>query len=237
MSSSQASWWPLTVAALTFITLVGCDVPTGDPSPSINTDTEISTPLVQEKTFTFLGGPNSEFDPLIDTTSSDFDSLFEVESSNNDISVVQEIDNFDIGNLNEALDNATGSLTFDQKTLDETFIDLKKEGFTFAGEKQIEDLNVELQRSATANIPVRGSNRVAFDKAQDNYVELGPTTIEVQNITSSPTAPGGFSTAFGSHTPTSASSRTARTTSSSSTLSRIPAGVAPAAAMESTSGI
>ncbi|MCS4120934.1 hypothetical protein [Salinibacter ruber] len=190
MSSSQASWWPLTVAALTFITLVGCDVPTGDPSPSINTDTEISTPLVQEKTFTFLGGPNSEFDPLIDTTSSDFDSLFEVESSNNDISVVQEIDNFDIGNLNEALDNATGSLTFDQKTLDETFIDLKKEGFTFAGEKQIEDLNVELQVSAKADIPVRGS-RVAFRKSQNNYVELGPTTIEVQNITSSPTAPGG----------------------------------------------
>ncbi|MCS3634497.1 hypothetical protein GGP57_001818 [Salinibacter ruber] len=190
MSSSQASWWTLTVAALTFITLVGCDVPTGDPSPSINTDTEISTPLVQEKTFTFLGGPNSEFDPLIDTTSSDFDSLFEVESSNNDISVVQEIDNFDIGNLNEALDNATGSLTFDQKTLDETFIDLKKEGFTFAGEKQIEDLNVELQVSAKADIPVRGS-RVAFRKSQNNYVELGPTTIEVQNITSSPTAPGG----------------------------------------------
>ncbi|MCS4155937.1 hypothetical protein GGQ03_003242, partial [Salinibacter ruber] len=190
MSSSQASWWPLTVAALTFITLVGCDVPTGNSSPSINTDTEISTPLVQEKTFTFLGGPNSEFDPLIDTTSSDFDSLFEVESSNNDISVVQEIDNFDIGNLNEALDNATGSLTFDQKTLDETFIDLKKEGFTFAGEKQIEDLNVELQVSAKADIPVRGS-RVAFRKSQNNYVELGPTTIEVQNITSSPTAPGG----------------------------------------------
>ncbi len=191
MSSSQASWWPLTVAALTFITLVGCDVPTGNSSPSINTDTEISTPLVQEKTFTFLGGPNSEFDPLIDTTSSDFDSLFEVESSNNDISVVQEIDNFDIGNLNEALDNATGSLTFDQKTFDETFIDLQKEGFTFAGERQIGVLNVELQRSATANIPVRGSNRVAFKKSQNNYVELGPTTIEVQNITSSPTAPGG----------------------------------------------
>ncbi|WP_251979851.1 hypothetical protein [Salinibacter ruber] len=237
MSSSQASWWPLTVAALTFITLVGCDVPTGDPSPSINTDTEISTPLVQEKTFTFLGGPNSEFDPLIDTTSSDFDSLFEVESSNNDISVVQKIDNFDIGNLNEALDNATGTLTFDQKTFDETFIDLQKEGFTFAGERQIGVLNVELQDSATANIPVRGSNRVAFKKSQNNYVELGPTTIEVQNITSSPTAPGGFSKAFGSHTPTSASSRTARTTSSSSTLSRIPAGVAPAATMESTSGI
>ncbi|MCS3676636.1 hypothetical protein GGP72_000544 [Salinibacter ruber] len=191
MSSSQASWWPLTVAALVFITLVGCDVPTGNSSPSINTDTEISTPLVQEKTFTFLGGPNSEFDPLIDTTSSDFDSLFEVESSNNDISVVQEIDNFDIGNLNEALDNATGSLTFDQKTFDETFIDLQKEGFTFAGERQIGVLNVELQRSATANIPVRGSNRVAFKKSQNNYVELGPTTIEVQNITSSPTAPGG----------------------------------------------
>jgi hypothetical protein len=191
MSSSQASWWPLTVAALTFITLVGCDVPTGDPSPSINTDTEISTPLVQEKTFTFLGGPNSEFDPLIDTTSSDFDSLFEVESSNNDISVIQEIDNFDIGNLNGALDNATGALTFDQKSFEREFIDLQEEGIAFPGEQRIGNLNVELQRSATANIPVRGSNRVAFKKSQNNYVELGPTTIEVESVTSSPTAPGG----------------------------------------------
>ncbi len=109
MSSSQASWWPLTVAALTFITLVGCDVPTGDPSPSINTDTEISTPLVQEKTFTFLGGPNSEFDPLVDTTSSDFDSLFTV-GQEGDIGIVQNIDDFDIGALDEALDEAGGDL-------------------------------------------------------------------------------------------------------------------------------
>ncbi|WP_205522049.1 hypothetical protein [Salinibacter ruber] len=190
MSSSQASWWPLTVAALTFITLVGCDVPTGNSSPSINTDTEISTPLVQEKTFTFLGGPESKFDPLIDTTSSDFDSLFEVESSNNDISVVQEIDDFEIGNLNGALDNATGSLTFDQKIVDETFIDLGDAGFTFTGEQRIGDYfdKEELEISTTADITLSGSNRVAFDKSEDNYVELGNTKIEVQNITISPTA-------------------------------------------------
>ncbi len=188
MSSSQASWWPLTVAALTFITLMGCDVPTGDTSPSLNTDTEVSTPLVQEKTFTFLGGPNSEFDPLIDTTSSDFDALFEVEAANNDISVVQTIDNFDIGNLNGALDNATGALTFAQKSFERELIDLQEEGIPSSGEQRIGKLDVELQRSATATIPVRGSDRVAFEKAQDNYVELGSTEIRGQDITVSPTA-------------------------------------------------
>ncbi len=190
MSSSQASWWPLTVAALTFVTLMGCDVPTGNSSPSLNTDTEVSTPLVQEKTFTFLGGPNSEFDPLIDTTSSDFDALFEVEAANNDISVVQTIDNFDIGNLNGALDNATGALTFAQKSFKRDLIDLQGEGIPSSGEQRIGDYltEEELQRSATATIPVRGSDRVAFDKAQDNYVELGSTEIRGQDITVSPTA-------------------------------------------------
>ncbi|WP_263831569.1 hypothetical protein [Salinibacter sp.] len=190
MSSSQASWWPLTAAALTFVTLMGCDVPTGNSSPSLNTDTEVSTPLVQEKTFTFLGGPNSEFDPLIDTTSSDFDALFEVEAANNDISVVQTIDNFDIGNLNGALDNATGALTFAQKSFKRDLIDLQEEGIPSSGEQRIGDYltEEELQRSATATIPVRGSDRVAFDKAQDNYVELGSTEIRGQDITVSPTA-------------------------------------------------
>ncbi len=189
MSSSQANWWTATVAALSLTVLVGCDMPTGNSSPSINADTKISTPLVQEKTFTFLGGPNSEFDPLIDTTSSDFDSLFEVESSNNDISVVQEIDNFDIGNLNGALDNATGALTFDQKSFERELINLQEKDPGFSGEKQIGEYldEEELGVTATATIPVRGSDRVVFDKAQDNYVELGSTEIRGQDITVSPT--------------------------------------------------
>ncbi|WP_199774223.1 hypothetical protein [Salinibacter altiplanensis] len=191
MSASHANWWAATVAALSLTVLVGCDVPTGDTSPSLNTETEISTPLVQEKTFTFLGGPTSEFDPLIDTTSSDFDSLFEVGSANNDISVVQDIDNFDIGNLDGALENATGSLTFAQKNFEEELIDLKEEGVPVSGKQRIGDLEVELQRSATADISVTGSDRVAFEKSQDNYVELGNTKIGVPNIAVSPNSTKG----------------------------------------------
>lgn len=191
MSSSQAGWWSVPVTALTFVLLLGCDVPTGNPSPSLNTDTEISTPLVQEKTFSFLGGPGSEFEPLIDTTSSDFDTLFEVESANKDISVVQKIDNFNIGNLDGALDNAAGDLTFDQKSFEEEFLDLEEEGTTFSGEKRIGDLpfidNEDLQISTTGDIAVSGSDKVAFDKSKDNYVELGNTTIGVdEGVTVSP---------------------------------------------------
>ncbi|WP_263786506.1 hypothetical protein [Salinibacter grassmerensis] len=189
MSASQPNWWPATLSALVLAMLVGCDVPTGDPSPSINTDTEISTPLVQEKTFSFLGGPASEFDPLIDTTSSDFDSLFTVDGEG-DISVVQDIDDFEIGDLNGALDNATGGLTFDQESFEKELINLQEEEevSAFPGEQRIGDLNVKLQRSATADIPVRGDNRVAFDTTQNDYVELGNTKIGVQNVTISPNA-------------------------------------------------
>lgn len=190
MSSSQINWWAAMAVALAFSTLMGCDVPTGATSPSINTEAEISTPLVQEKTFSFLGGPESEFDPLIDTTSSAFDSLFEVESTNKDISVVQEINNFEIGNLNGALDNATGDLTFNQKSVKRELINLEEEGITFTGEQRIGDYftEEELGISMTADISVSGSNRVAFDKSQDNYVELGNTKIGVQDVTISPIA-------------------------------------------------
>jgi len=190
MYASRAGWWSVTTIALFFAILVGCDVPTGEPSPSINTETEISIPLVQEKSFSFLGGPESKHDPLIDTTSSDFDSLFNVEAEDKDISLVQEIDNFDIGALDGALDNAAGNLTFDQKSFEEEFIDLEEEGVTYPGEQRIGDFfsEEELKISTTGDISVSGSDRVAFDPSKDNYVELGNTKVGVQDVTISPNA-------------------------------------------------
>ncbi len=46
--------------------------------------------------------------------------------------------------------------------------------------------DIDLAFSTEADIPVRGSNRVAFK--QDDYVELGDAEIVVQNIAISPTA-------------------------------------------------
>lgn len=55
----------LIVAAL--LILIGCDAPTSEPS--INTSANFSPPIVASKTYSFLGGPDSENEPLIDTTS------------------------------------------------------------------------------------------------------------------------------------------------------------------------
>lgn len=52
----------------------GCDLPT-EP-PTIETDTKVNAPLMEDKGFGFLGGPDSAYDPLIDTTRADVDSLF-----------------------------------------------------------------------------------------------------------------------------------------------------------------
>lgn len=54
--------------------LGGCDLPT-EP-PSLETDTTVNAPLMEDKAFGFLGGPDSAYDPLIDTTRVDVDSLF-----------------------------------------------------------------------------------------------------------------------------------------------------------------
>jgi hypothetical protein len=54
--------------------LGGCDLPT-EP-PSFQTDTTVKTPLMEDKAFGFLGGPESTYDPLIDTTRVEVDSLF-----------------------------------------------------------------------------------------------------------------------------------------------------------------
>ncbi len=81
-----------------------CDVPTS--GPSLETETGLNSPVVVNKTFTFLGGPESQDEPLIDTTTSQFDSLFTVADSDQ-LSIEEEVSSFDIGSLDQALDEAT----------------------------------------------------------------------------------------------------------------------------------
>ena len=180
------------VTALVLLLLAGCDMPTGEPS--INTEVEVNAPVAAQKTFSFLGGDKSEFEPLIDTTTSDFDSLFTVGDAQKDISIVQRVDNFDIGTLNGALSNASGDLSFESRDFAETFIDLEEEGIVFPGEQRIGDVpgvtEEDLKVSASGTIVVSGNDRVAFDKTNDDFVELGDTRVKVQNVTISPNAEG-----------------------------------------------
>lgn len=177
--------WCGTLVAVLFLVLGGCDIPTGEPS--INTETDINTPLVSEKTFSLLGGPESEFDPLIDTTSSEFDSLFAVGDDPKDISIVQEVNNFDIGSLDDALDSASGDLAFSGREFEETFIDLSK--FAPFPNQRIGDIpGIDLNVSSSGTIEAGGSNRVAFDKSNNDFVELGESKINAERINVTPSA-------------------------------------------------
>lgn len=117
MRLSYGIWWTVLVAVAAAPALVGCDLPT--EGPSFETETNVNTPVVAEKTFSFLGGPDSQFEPLVDTTTSTFDSLFTVASGSKDISIVQEIDNFDVGSLEGALDEAGGDFSIDESITQE----------------------------------------------------------------------------------------------------------------------
>ena len=83
----------------------GCDVPSS--GPSLETETGVNTPVVVNKTFSFLGGTESRHEPLIDTTTSQFDSLFAVAETDQSISIEEEVSAFDFGSLDQALDEAT----------------------------------------------------------------------------------------------------------------------------------
>lgn len=165
MSHSHASWLSTAVTALALVILGGCDAPTG--TPSINTETALNTPLVQEKTFTFLGGPKSDVEPLIDTTTSEFDSLFTVDSESKDISVVQEIDDFDIGSLEGTLDEAAGDLAV-SNTFEETLIgngDLITQEVSTAFEEQNDAFTNASDPGAESTPPI-------FDQNGDNEITV-----------------------------------------------------------------
>ena len=94
-----------TLVALFSLGIVACDIPSS--GPSLETETGVNGPVVVNKTFLFLGGPESAEEVLIDTTTSDFDSLFTVSEADQTLSIEEEVSSFDIGSLDQALDEAT----------------------------------------------------------------------------------------------------------------------------------
>ena len=86
--------------------LVGsCDFPTS--APSFKTETGLSTPVVVNKTFAFLGGPESQYEPLIDTTTAQFDSLFAVSSTDQSLSIEETVSDLDVGSLDQVFEEAS----------------------------------------------------------------------------------------------------------------------------------
>jgi hypothetical protein len=101
--SPRVTW--IGVFATAVLLFVACDIPTS--APSLETETGLNSPVVVNKTFSFLGGEAGPHKPLIDTTTTQFDSLFTVGASDPSISIEEEVSSFDVGSLDEALDEAT----------------------------------------------------------------------------------------------------------------------------------
>ncbi len=66
MSLSDHTWQSVGLTIAVLVVLVSCDTPTSDPS--LNTEVNVSPPLIAAKTYAFIGGPDSENEPIIDTT-------------------------------------------------------------------------------------------------------------------------------------------------------------------------
>jgi hypothetical protein len=113
----RATW--IAALAVGVVGFTACDTPSS--GPSFETETGLNTPVVVNKTFTFLGGPESQNEPLIDTTTSQFDSLFTVAESDQSLSIEEEVSSLDIGSLDEALDEATEGVGADT-SISETVI-------------------------------------------------------------------------------------------------------------------
>lgn len=110
MRSFRLRWATVFFAATVFF--FGCDLPTG--GPSFETEAEVNGPVVMEKTFSFLGGPTSENEPLVDTTTSTFESLFAIgDDPAQSIFIEEEVSAFDVGSLDEALDEAAQDVGVD----------------------------------------------------------------------------------------------------------------------------
>jgi hypothetical protein len=104
------------VLAILVLALAGCDLPSS--SPNFKTQTRLSSPVVSEKTFQFLGSPASENEPLVDTTTASFDSLFAVGPAEDgavsgQVFLEQEVTDFDIGEVSGALNEAADDLELD----------------------------------------------------------------------------------------------------------------------------
>lgn len=94
---------PLMGLALVLL-LSRCDLPS-DPAPNFKTNTPISTPLIAEQNYQFLGSDASPMKVIVDTTEADFDSLFIVNPGDNSIAIAETIDDFDFGDL-DAIDRS-----------------------------------------------------------------------------------------------------------------------------------
>lgn len=85
---------------------VSCDLSLPD-KPDFKTSHTIEVPLINNKTYVFLGGSTGA---LIDTTSEDLDSLFVVDPTSGLISITTD-EEFDFGSLDDAIPELDGSST------------------------------------------------------------------------------------------------------------------------------
>ncbi len=80
----------------------GCDIPSQGPDFSFNSD--VSTPIIFDQSFVFLGTDADGVQALIDTTKSDYDSLFAVDAQTDAIYLVHTIDAFELDDLEDLVD-------------------------------------------------------------------------------------------------------------------------------------
>lgn len=165
MRACKFRCWSVTLSALVLFLVTGCDIPT--QAPSIHTETNVDAPIVAEKTFSFLGGPASKNEPLIDTTSSTYDSLFVVADDPADISLEQRIDNFDMGSLDGVLNEAGGALSVTNSSFSQVLLVAPQDG----------NLPDEIVYKR-GTLQFEQNDRVAFGNA-DNYVQAVNATVEM----------------------------------------------------------
>ncbi len=91
---------PALVAALG-LSFGACDVPSTGPDFSFTTS--LKTPVIFNKTFSFMGPGQDGFESLIDTTDTAFDNLFSESAADKTIFIVQDLDDFEIGALTDVL--------------------------------------------------------------------------------------------------------------------------------------
>lgn len=159
------------------VLLAGCDLPT--ESPSFRTKTDVESPLVAENTYSFLGGPQSQFEPLVDTTTSTFDSLFTVGEDPKDVALEQRIDDFAIGTLDGALDEAAGTLSLENSSFKE---DLHSLGGDGSGTAELPNIVVYEKGTLT----MADNESVAFAE-DEHYVRVTDASVEMTSATIEPT--------------------------------------------------
>lgn len=145
---------------------VGCDIPT-EPL-SLETNTTVDVPLMDDKTFQFLGGPESGDTPLIDTTRTAVDSLLSDTTMNGVVLVGQEL---------------THSNTFeaDLSSL-ESITDSTKSGI---------DGTIPLRIEYTNGIPLRFDVRIGVLDGRGEPILSIPSGEEDVTLSSAPTAGDG----------------------------------------------